>query len=163
MLTQKRLKEVLHYNPDTGIFTWKIKTARCVKIGSIAGSVVSNNYIHLAINYRDYKAHRLAWLYIHGVWPENEIDHIDHNPKNNKLINLRSVTTKENSKNRKKYCTNTSGVNGVHWCKRRSKWISRARDNGNNLFSKGFKDFFEAVCHRKSLEIKHNFHANHGR
>ena len=76
MLTQAKLKEVLHYDPETGDFTWQVSTANCIKVGALAGSKDSYGYHKIAIKGKTYKAHRLAWLYTHGEFPEDAIDHI---------------------------------------------------------------------------------------
>lgn len=91
MITQKELKSKLQYNPDTGVFTW-------VKRNVVAGSLNNTGYIHIKINQKAYLAHRLAWLYIYGEWP-NIIDHISGNKIDNKINNLRNVTHRQNLQN----------------------------------------------------------------
>lgn len=102
-LTQEYLKEILDYNPSTGVFIWKKKTspASRISIGSIAGAPNTKyKYIEITIHRTVYKAHRLAWLYTYGKWPSRQIDHIDGNRENNKLKNLRDVTARKNQQNR---------------------------------------------------------------
>ena len=124
IITQSNLKKILHYNPDDGFFTWKININK-VKVGDLAGYTNKRNYIRIRAEGRRYMAHRLAWLYMKGEWPRNEIDHIDHVRSNNKWNNLREATHQENSKNQKLHKTNTSGFTGVCWDKGRSEWIAQ--------------------------------------
>lgn len=90
-LTQKYLKEILYYNPFTGIFIWKRYRSRFVKPGDIAGTKVKYGYIHIGIDGKIYKAHHLAWLYIHGYFPENQIRHINHIKDDNRIENLTAI------------------------------------------------------------------------
>lgn len=101
MLTQDRLRELLHYDPDTGVFT-NIKPRHRVKVGDIAGSNSGKGYLQIQIDQKRYSAHRLAWLYTYGRFPEEFIDHINGNPSDNRIVNLREVTQRENLQNRKK-------------------------------------------------------------
>lgn len=102
MLTQDRLKELLHYDEDTGMFTWIVSTARCVKVGDIAGSKNGKGYLHIMVDKRIYLAHRLAFLYVHGRFPEFT-DHINWIRDDNRISNLREVTQQENNQNKKKW------------------------------------------------------------
>ena len=95
-----RLKEVLHYNPSTGMFKWKVRLSnRAPRIGQLAGVLGNHGYLQIQIDSKIYLAHRLAWLYVHGVWPKYDIDHKDHNKQNNRIKNLRDVTTAGNMQN----------------------------------------------------------------
>jgi hypothetical protein len=130
MLTQAILKENLHYNPETGIFTWLKNKSQRVKIGAIAGNLQATGYARVEINGQTYRSHRLAWLYCYGHTPEFFIDHIDGNKCNNRLDNLRECNNAENMKNQGIRTTNTSGFKGVSWHKRDGKWAASARTNG---------------------------------
>lgn len=135
-MNQDYLKSLLHYNPNTGIFTWKKRelssfaNERAGKIwntrffGNEAGSI-RDGYIVIIINGKCERAHRLAYLYMEGYWPEDEIDHRDLNRSNNKWNNLRSATKKENSRNKSKRKDNTSGYKGVSWHTKNKKWRAR--------------------------------------
>lgn len=101
-LTVVQLKELLHYNPETGVFTWARSVGQRARIGRVAGSKVPSGYIKISVSKRVYSAHRLAWLYMTGSWPENEIDHVDNNPSNNAFSNLRAATKSQNAQNRGK-------------------------------------------------------------
>lgn len=158
MLDQKTLKELLDYDSQTGIFTWR----SCVRYGLIGkeAGTLCKGYVVIGIKRRRYYAHRLAWLWATGEWPEYEIDHIDHEKTNNSLKNLREATRIEN-------CRNISGlvkrqVFGVNWRNDRKKWIVRIGSRENTHWAGGFSDYFEAVCCRKSLENKFQYHGNHG-
>jgi len=121
MLTQERLKELLHYNSDNGQFTWIKTTSPRVKVGDIA-SFRSHKHLYIGVDGKKYGAHRLAWLYVYGVMPKELIDHIDRNPANNAINNLREATQKQNLHNMEKPIHNTSGYKGVHFHKGSKKW-----------------------------------------
>lgn len=128
-VTSDRLKELLSYDPDTGLFIWRVDrgTRRCA--GSVAGHVFNESgslqYRSIGIDGRNYKAHRLAWLMVHGRWPANGIDHIDGNGLNNAIANLREATQSENLRNRGASANNKSGLKGVHWHRRDRKWVAQ--------------------------------------
>ena len=112
-ITQERLKQMLHYDPLTGKFTW-VSHRKEAYVGTEAGYVDSTNRIKIFIDRTQFFAHRLAWLYIHGVWPSGVIDHIDGNPGNNVLTNLRDVSVAINSQNRRRARSESkTGVLGV--------------------------------------------------
>jgi len=116
-MTQDELKQHLHYNPATGVFTWRNNPKRNAQwnvmwAGKIAGTVTERGYSRIRLLDKGYRAHRLAFLYVYGYMPK-EIDHIDGDKLNNRIKNLRSVSHSENMRNAKKYPSNTSGVTGV--------------------------------------------------
>ena len=160
MLTQGELKKQLHYNSSDGVFT-RLRTFSGVKAGDVAGSI-SNGYAMINVLSKLYPAHRLAWLYVYGEWPKNQIDHINHIRDDNRIINLRDVTHQENHKNKKQQCNNASGVTGVYWNKVCEKWQSSVSVEGKLLHLGYFTDKFEAICARKSAETKYGYHNNHG-
>lgn len=128
MITQEQLKELLDYNPDTGVFTWKVKHNKRMFAGDIAGTLCKG-YIKLYINYKQYKAHQLAWLYLHGEYPIQSIDHINGINHDNRICNLRLADKFENAANRDVMKNNTSGFKGV--TKSRDKW--KAQINYKNI------------------------------
>ncbi len=130
MLTQEQLKTLLSYDPETGVFVWINPASRRVKIGDIAGKVDYHKYVKIRVNYILYPAHRLAWLYIHGTFPENEIDHKNGVKSDNRISNLRPATRSENCMHRKILSSSKSKIKGVSWNKRDKKWIARCSVNG---------------------------------
>ena len=134
----------------TGEFTWRVKRRDGVNAGARAGCTTENGYVTIAIRRSAYKAHRLAWLYVYGEWPDN-IDHINGSPVDNRISNLRSVTFEENGKNMKLNSNNSSGLMGVHWHALSKKWQARITCNKTRLHLGYFRDFFEACCARKSF------------
>lgn len=175
-ITQKHLKECLVYNEKTGIFTWKVRPIdhfcdlRAQKIwntrysGKKAGTQFNNGsgkfYLKITISYKTIHAHRIAWMMVRGEWPL-EIDHSDGNGLNNKWLNLSNGTHIDNCKNTRIRPDNKSGVVGVSRCCKSNRWIARIGSGNNNVVGRCI-DFFEAVCARKSAEIKLNYHKNHG-
>lgn len=168
MLTREYLKTKLLYNKLTGEFVWRVKPSKGgVKVGDTAGSIFANRtngkkYITICIDKHKYYGHRLAFLYVDGSFPENEVDHIDGDGLNNKWENLRSVDAFGNKKNIKKHRDNKSGITGVHWETRDSKWVARIVSDRIRYDLGYFDNIFDAACARKNAEIKYNFHPNHG-
>lgn len=120
-LTQEHLKEIVSYDPDTGGFAW-LQPPRDVPVGTPTGHLANNGYFYICLYSKRYLAHRLAWLYMHGAWPKNQIDHINQVRTDNRFANLRDVTPSQNLHNVSWTCTNRSGVRGVSWDKRQQKW-----------------------------------------
>lgn len=122
-LTQDRLKELLHYDPETGVFTRRIaRSGARGGIGAVAGSTHYDGYKRISIDGKLYQSHRLAWLYTHGTWPADMVDHINGVAGDNRLTNLREATQIQNMANVGKPSNNTSGYKGVSWHKRDKKW-----------------------------------------
>ena len=144
-LTQQQLKQLLAYDPDTGAFTWLKPTSNRVKPGALACSVNTVGYVRIGIGGKRYAAHRLAWLYVHGVWPENEIDHINRNRQDNRICNLRDVNSQQNKLNSGVRRNNTSGVKGVSWDKKSKRWRVQARINGQKTYIGVFDTLEEAT------------------
>lgn len=135
-LTADQLREVLDYYPSTGMFIWKPRKAG-EKFNTWAGRRAgchkkgpSHDYIVIRINYQLYRAHRLAWLWMTGEWPEFEVDHRDGNGLNNKWRNLRIATSSQSKMNTRKRSDNTTGHKGVWFEKRRNQWIAEVWANG---------------------------------
>jgi len=163
LLTQERLKELLYYNPQFGIFVRRVATSSSIKVGDIAGSLTRGGYMCFSVNRRLYLAHRLVFLYMEGEFPPNQVDHINGCRADNTWLNIRHATHQDNMRNAKIPKTNKSGVIGVFFNKPTGKWRALIKVNGKQTHLGYFTDFDDAVLARKSAEIEHGFHPNHGR
>lgn len=137
-LSQKRLKELLWYNPYTGLFFRQTHKGGA-KAGDIAGWIDGNGYRVIRVNGEVYLAHRLAWLYMKGRWPKKQIDHKNGNPSDNRWDNLREATGSENQWNRKINKNNSTGYKGVCFHKASQNFRARIQHNGKNK-SLGYYD-----------------------
>jgi HNH endonuclease len=155
MLTQARLKELLHYDPETGVFTWIKRTSKRIYVGKIAGSLHPIGYWFIGVdNHRCY-AHRLAWFWTHGEWPKGDIDHIDGNRVNNQLANLRDVTVSVNAQNQKRaQSDNKTGFLGVS--PYRGKFIATIKVNGKRITCGIFDK--PDIAHLAYVEAKRRLH-----
>lgn len=126
MLTANELRAYLHYDPETGVFTRQSRVVGYLDEGA-------NGYIRIRIKGKQYLAHRLAWLYVFGQWPENEIDHINGIKIDNHITNLRSATHSQNQAYSGLMKNNTSGYKGVFWHKQSRKWEAHIRINGKSV------------------------------
>jgi len=153
MITQSELKKLVHYDPLTGIFTRKV-SSNAFNIGDIATSDTGNDYLKIYINREQYLAHRLAWLYVHGYFPENDIDHKDRVRDNNRIKNLRESSRQCNIRNGSLRCNNKTGIKGV--VKNNNikfpTWRSNIFISGKQYCLGTHKSFGEAVCHRLAAE-----------
>jgi hypothetical protein len=147
MLTQERLKEVLCYNPMTGVFT-RAKAVKQTKIGDIAGSRNTKGYLHIMIDNKFYTAHRMAFLYMLGYFPESDVDHKNGVRDDNRWCNLRSVSRSCNMQNCKIRSSNWSGFNGVTWSARDKKWRSQITISDRHIYLGSHDDKISAALHR---------------
>lgn len=120
-ITAERLRELYSYNPETGQFIHMRGTGRG-RIGAVAGTARANGYLTINVDGVRCYAHRAAWLYMTGEWPQSLIDHIDRNRLNNRWINLRSATAAQNQMNKSSRRNSYSRFVGVTFCKKRKKW-----------------------------------------
>lgn len=174
-ITQDLLKEFLNYNPKTGVLTWKVRreSKYCTKAGCnnfnirLAGKpafTATHKYGYSVgcILGVGVKAHRVIWMLVYGEWPEN-IDHINGNRSDNRISNLRSVSTQENSKNRRALVRRGSRVHGIVWLEKHGKWWPRINDENGRQVSLGlYEDLDDAREARRKAEIKYGYHKNHG-
>jgi hypothetical protein len=147
--------EGIFYDPETGDFlevTGK-RSFREMKHG------------HLVVSYKgkSYLAHRLAWFLYFGVWPKETVDHINGNPKDNRIVNLRDVPHSSNTRNCSKRVDNTSGVTGVYFHKPSGKWQARGYLFGKARSLGLFENKESAMKIRKEWEEQNGYHKNHGR
>jgi len=154
IISQARLKELLEYNADTGVFIWV--SARGGRLqGSTAGYNDTRGYVKISADGAKHWAHRLVWLYMFGKWPKYNIDHIDRNPRNNALSNLRDIPQSFNSFNCGIKKNNTSGYAGVSKDARRNKWAAYIMVNRKKISCGYHTNLDDAVKARKIAEKKH--------
>jgi len=155
-LAVEELKDVLHYDPETGQFTWIKRTAKCVHVGQPAGNINKLGYSTIGIKKKIYKTHRLAWLYMTGEWPKGLIDHVNGIKSDNRFANLRVVDESGNSQNiRKPNKRNKSGFMGV--IKYHKQWRASITVNGKTYWLGDFPTPEQA--HEAYLEAKRKNHA----
>lgn len=157
------LKRLLAYDPETGAFTRLVRVNRKHDVGSVAGSLTYQGYIRIFINRSHYLAHRLAFFFMTGAFPQIDIDHINGVRSDNRWANLRVVTHSDNAKNMRLPADNKSGVIGVRWQSRLNKWSARIGIDGKEKYLGAFATLEEAASARKHAEALHGFHPNHGR
>jgi hypothetical protein len=158
ILAQNDIKKFLQYDPETGIFLRKPNNK---KTGSILSTIDGKKYVRIGLLGGSYLAHRLAWVYFYGEQPD-EIDHINGNGTDNRIINLRNVTHAQNQKNHRRPATNKSGVSGVAYRERDRVFRAYIRNNGKSIHLGHFDNIIDAVAARMEAERLYGYHYNHG-
>lgn len=133
------IKSRLRYNKDTGAFTWAESRGKW-KAGDVSSSVNSLGYCRVKVDGVSYLAHRLAWAFVYGDFPESDIDHVNGIKTDNRIENLRLATRSENQCNRGKHLNNKSGFKGVNWNQSVKKWAARCMVNGKRTHIGYFDD-----------------------
>jgi hypothetical protein len=169
------LRNLLRYDPETGELFWLPRDVSLFKTerdcnewdtrygNKQAGGINKLGYVVISLSGRKFRAHRVAWAIHHGAWPTDQLDHINGDRVDNRMVNLREVTNHENHKNQKLPCNNTSGVMGVYWHKGLAKWQAQITVDGKRIHLGYFDSIEDAAAARAKAEIKHDFHENHGR
>ena len=163
MLTAERLREVFDYDPDTGMFRRKVIEGPGCKqmlvgwtLGTNSGGVRNRGYKKINVDGTQYRAHRLAWLYVYGSWPKQEIDHINGSRADNRIANLRDVSTSVNQQNRRRpQSNNRSGVLGVSM-RGPSCFVAQIRVGGVVKKLGAFRT--TKAAHAAYVEAKHRYH-----
>lgn len=157
-LTQERLKEILSYDPETGIFTWLISRGRSAKAGRIAGTTnKTDKHRYIGVDGKRYAASRLAWLYVEGYFPEHDIDHRNRISDDDKWENLRHVSHLCNMRNLSTNKNNKSGIAGVYWSRERKKWVAQISVLNKILGLGRFNSKIDAAKARWNAEVKYGF------
>lgn len=180
-LSYAQVSALLKYDSETGKLYW---LERPVEMFADGGHLAQHNcdkwnakhcgkeafysrdgrgYLHGAIFGKIYSTHRVIWLFEKGEWPKLNIDHINGDKTDNRIENLRDVSTAENAKNTRRSSLNKSGVSGVSWYKASGMWRARIRDCGKEIHLGHFTDKESAVAARKKAEKDRGYHPNHGR
>ena len=157
-LTQEELHQLLDYDPETGVFRWKVNSGYC-RAGQVTAFPTDRGYLRISIQGKIYSVHRLAWFYVHGVWPTQQVDHINGVKTDNRICNLREATNSENNQGRRMRSDNTSGYVGVTWNKSSKKFRAQIKVNGRYVFLGKFATAEEAS--RRYLQAKAELHTFH--
>lgn len=141
LITAPELREMIHYDPETGLFTWRKGRGNNRRLpGDPAGCLSRRGYIVICIKYRLYSAHRLAWLYMTGEWPTPGVDHANGNKADNRWLNLREATPNQNQANRR-----LQKEQGIVWKPRNNAWQAHIHINGKQKYLGLFKDRADAI------------------
>lgn len=159
-ITQEFLRDILHYDPSTGEWTWRSRADVGARwntrnVGTRAGRNRDGWYCQIRINGVSFLGHRLAWLYMTGSPAQYEVDHIYGDPSNNKFSNLRAATNSQNQANRKLSSTNKSGFKGVFWRENRRKWVASIKVGGKSIHLGHFDTAQEARAVYSSAAMIH--------
>jgi hypothetical protein len=152
MLTAERLRDLLIYNPETGLFSRRVGKARA-RAGAVCGDLDSHGYVRISLDCKRYLGHRLAWLYVHGCWPAADIDHINGVRTDNRLANLREAARRNNLANRRGHAS--SGLKGAYWHGQNGCWYSRIGVNGKSIHLGCFDTAEEANAAYLAAARKH--------
>jgi hypothetical protein len=154
--------ELLHtlftYDDATGLLVWR-KSSGTARAGREAGWLHQSGYVYVGVQGRSYKVHRVVWYMHYGVQPEGLLDHIDRDPTNNRIANLRECTHAQNQQNKRTYANNHSGVKGVSWYPRYGKWRVRIQHMGTPILVGMYSDFEKACAARLDAQKKLHTHA----
>jgi hypothetical protein len=153
-LTAARLRELLHYDHETGLFRYR-SSRKGIKFGQSVGHN-DNGYIRIKVDHCRHAAHRLAWLYVHGEWPNGLVDHANGNSLDNRICNLRVATDAQSAANTGKKSGNKSGVKGVNWKKQQGKWCARITLDYKRTHLGYFDTLDEAREAYEAAAIKHH-------
>jgi hypothetical protein len=171
--SQEHLIALLRYELSTGKLFWRERPlSLCIdsrvqrswntqNAGAEALAIKRRGYYYGCIDGVTYQTHRIIWKMVYGSDPEF-IDHINGDPLDNRLVNLRSVIEHDNHKNQKKFATNTSGITGVRWKPSHKKWIASIHVEKHRKFLGYFASKDEAITVRRAAEVQYGYHPNHG-
>jgi hypothetical protein len=151
-LTAGRLRQLVHYDPETGVFTRAVRLSNRSKVGDVLKWVGTHGYSYCTVAGKRYAAHRLAWLYVYGEWPRNDIDHINRDRLDNRIANLRDVTRSANLFNTKKRVDNKSGHKGIWRDEQRNRWQAYIRINGKQHSLGRYTAIEDAIAARIAAE-----------
>lgn len=156
ILTIEKLHELMHYNPETGSFKRRIKLSNRTNLEKDVGFVGGNGRRYVTVYGKHYLAHRLAWFYMTGFWPTNNIAAIDGNYLNVRFANLKEETPTETVMKSGIRSTNTSGIKGVSWDKVKNKWLATKTKDYKQVFLGYFdskEDAAKAISETTNIQV----------
>lgn len=157
-LTAERVRELLSYDPETGVLLWKVSQG-AAKAGSVAGNLNNTGYRRIKIAGRLYLSHRLSWVHAYGGWPRDQLDHANAIRDDNRISNLREATRSENLGNqRRAQSSNKTGLLGVSWRSANKKFCAHIDLNGERTTLGLFNTAEEA--HQAYLKAKRELHSH---
>lgn len=159
-LTAARLRELIYYDPIAGTFTWRVTRSKA-RAGKPAGVRDGDGYLLIRIDGVLYRACRLAWFYVHSVWPEKMIDHKNLDKGDDRLCNLREANDSQNNSNRRATRGSASGLKGVSWYSRERRWVAAIKVNGKRRCLGYFRD--PKAAHRAYVAAISATHGEFGR
>lgn len=175
-ITPEFCRQLLRYDPETGKLWWRARPREMFSSGRLFAawtvkyegreafiSLTSDGYRKGQIDRITFRAHRVAWAIVHGAWPDGEIDHINGNPSDNRISNLRVVDAATNNRNLGRRSDNQTGVSGVSFHAKSGRWHARIREAGRFKHLGSFTTKAEAVDARRVAEVEFGYHPNHGR
>lgn len=179
VLTPEIARELLNYNPKTGVLTWKKRSEKWFSdkricniwnsryAGNPVGCITENRAGYRCMQTKlfgkGYRVHRLAWMVHTGEEPPEQIDHDDRDGTNNRWLNLKASNAASNAKNKSISALNTTGHSGVLWSKQKKKWTANIKVNGKRHYLGEFTNKTDAVKARIKAEKKHGFSLGHGK
>ncbi len=147
------------YNPETGVFLWKIARSRGIRPGMVAGSQKQDGYISLHVNGKTLPAHRVAWMFVYNDFPDTNLDHINRIKNDNRISNLRLATPEHNAQNRACNRLNKSGCKGVVWHKRDKRWQASITVKGQKLHLGLYGTKEDAATAYQQASLKYQTHS----
>lgn len=162
ILSADRLRAVVEYDPETGVFIRKVRLAQRHQAGDRADFRINKGpmtgYRRLSLDSKRFLAHRCAWLYVHSEWPQGEIDHINGDPGDNRIENLRVVETQTNAENKRRpRKDNRSGFLGVQFHRQNKNWVAKIQHNRKTIHIGSFAT--PEMAHEAYLSAKRKIHA----
>lgn len=149
------LRQLFRYDPETGRLTWRDGATN-------TGTRRTKGYHQINIRGKSFLVHRVAWAMCHGKWPEGNVDHINGDPMDNRIANLRDCSQSENVKNSRKRSNNKSGVTGVTWDAKNQKWHATIRSNYKTINLGRYRTIEEATSVRSQANKRLGFTERHG-
>ena len=154
-ITYAFVRDMLSYDPETGVFVWIKKPARCINVGSVAGNA-GPRYRRIRLLGTPVAASRIAWMYMTGSWPEHEIDHENLDGLDNRWSNLRPAKPSQNKANRRRLRSNKSGYVGVFKVKHRDLWVAKIRIKGKQTTLGFFREAADAGAAYAAAAVVHH-------
>jgi hypothetical protein len=153
------LKTVLRYDGGTGVFVWLVNRGGTARAGTEAGNIQKMGYRYINFRGRLVGAHRLAWLYTHGVWPIGDVDHVNRDRADNRIANLRDTTRSQNMRNSIRVRTASSPLQGVCWDRQAQRWLASITSDGKQMHLGRYET--AEMAHEAYVKASREIHGEH--